>query len=243
MRGAQGLLMALVIGFIFDIPSRFEIGLYTEQFLAAVLGLALFLAFLIFPGFARRDGRVPWIDIAAGAIGLAACWYVAFDYPTLSMTIVYRPPEGIILGSVIVLLVIEAARRTAGTTMVAAVLLLCLYALLGHMLPGEFATRPVDLSRLAVYLGVDTNAIFGAPIHVAAVVVVPFVLMGQVLSRSGGTDYFTDIAMAMMGRYRGGSAKIAVVGSALFGMVSGSAVANVAGVGVVTIPLMKRSGF
>jgi TRAP transporter 4TM/12TM fusion protein len=74
-------------------------------------------------------------------------------------------------------------------------------------------------------------------------VVVPFILLGNVLGRCGGSAFFTDLARAWMGRYRGGSAKVAVVGSAFFGMISGSAVANVAAVGVVTIPLMKRSGF
>jgi TRAP transporter 4TM/12TM fusion protein len=74
-------------------------------------------------------------------------------------------------------------------------------------------------------------------------VVVPFILLGQVLGRCGGSEFFTDLARAWMGRYRGGSAKVAVAGSAFFGMISGSAVANVSAVGVVTIPLMKRSGF
>jgi TRAP transporter 4TM/12TM fusion protein len=81
------------------------------------------------------------------------------------------------------------------------------------------------------------------PLQVGLIVLVPFIIMGQILSRCGGADYFTDLSMALMGRYRGGAAKIAVFGSALFGMISGSAVANVAGVGVITIPLMKRAGF
>jgi TRAP transporter 4TM/12TM fusion protein len=142
-----------------------------------------------------------------------------------------------------VLLVLEATRRTSGLALVVIVLVLCLYALLGFLLPERVATRPVALSRLMVYLGIDTNALLGAALQVVTIVVVPFVIMGQVLNRGGGADYFTDLAMAMMGRYRGGAAKIAVVGSALFGMISGSAVANVAGVGAITIPLMKRSGF
>ena len=75
------------------------------------------------------------------------------------------------------------------------------------------------------------------------VVVVPFIIMGQVLARCGGSDFFADLAAALMGRFPGGAAKIAVVGSAFFGMISGSAVANVASVGTVTIPLMKRAGY
>jgi TRAP transporter 4TM/12TM fusion protein len=113
----------------------------------------------------------------------------------------------------------------------------------GNHLPGVFQSRPVEFTRLLVYLGLDTNALLGGPVSIGITVVIPFILMGQILSRCGGSEFFTDLARAWMGHYRGGSAKIAVVGSAFFGMISGSAVANVSAVGVVTIPLMKRAGF
>jgi TRAP transporter 4TM/12TM fusion protein len=83
----------------------------------------------------------------------------------------------------------------------------------------------------------------GAILAVAIIIVVPFTLMGQVLARTGGSAYFADVAMSAMGGFRGGAAKIAVFGSALFGMISGAAVSNVMAVGIVTIPLMARSGF
>jgi TRAP transporter 4TM/12TM fusion protein len=123
------------------------------------------------------------------------------------------------------------------------VLLLCAHALFGRYLPDTFASRPVDLSRLMVYLAIDTNALLGGPLDIAVRVVTPFVILGHILSRSGGSDFFADLAASMMGTFRGGSAKIAVVGSCFFGMMSGSAVANVASVGTITIPLMKRAGF
>jgi TRAP transporter 4TM/12TM fusion protein len=115
--------------------------------------------------------------------------------------------------------------------------------MLGWMLPEPFTSRPVQLSRLMVYLGIDTNALLGSTLQIAIVVVVPFIIMGQVLTRCGGGDFFADLASALMGRYRGGAGKVAVAGSVLFGTISGSAVANVATVGTVTIPLMKRAGF
>jgi len=83
----------------------------------------------------------------------------------------------------------------------------------------------------------------GSILQVAVLVVIPFTILGQVLARTGGADFFSDLAMSAMWRFRGGAAKIAVVGSALFGMISGSAVSNVLAVGVVTIPAMKKSGF
>ena len=94
-----------------------------------------------------------------------------------------------------------------------------------------------------VYLGLDTNGMIGVILSVAVLIVVPFTLMGQVLGRTGGAAYFADLAMSAMGNFRGGAAKIAVFGSALFGMISGAAVSNVVAVGIVTIPLMSRSGF
>jgi TRAP transporter 4TM/12TM fusion protein len=101
----------------------------------------------------------------------------------------------------------------------------------------------VSPERLVVYVGLDTNSIIGSILAVAVLIVIPFTIMGQVLARTGGAAFFSDLAMSAMGGFRGGSAKIAVVGSALFGMISGSAVSNVVAVGIVTIPAMIRSGF
>jgi TRAP transporter 4TM/12TM fusion protein len=249
----QAALIILVVGWVVDVPGRLGIGLYTEQFLAAVLGVTLALTFLMIPpGGHDADGgtfvgggprRVAWYDVLAAVLGFASCAYIAIHYPVLVTELVYRPVDGVVVATVICALVMEATRRTSGWSLIIIIVGLCVYAMLGWMLPEEIATRPVAMSRLMVYLGIDTNALLGGALQVAAIVVVPFVIMGQVLTRCGGSDYFTDLSMAMMGRFRGGSAKIAVVGSAFFGMVSGSAVANVASVGTITIPLMKRAGF
>lgn len=239
----QTLVVGLVVMWVIDLPGMLDLGIYTEQFIAATLGGSLALVFLLFP--ARRGGAAAWrlLDYACAATGAAACWYLAVFYPALVDELVYLPPEGLAIGTALVLLILEATRRVAGPTLVIVIAVLVAYALLGHMLPGAFATRPVSLGRLVVYLGIDTNAVLGTPLQVAIIVVVPFILMGQILARAGGGDFFTDLSLALMGRMRGGAAKIAVFGSALFGMVSGSAVANVAGVGSITIPLMARAGF
>src|SRR5262245_41618521 len=120
---------------------------------------------------------------------------------------------------------------------------MALYIFLSPYFSGAFQTRPVSPERLLVYLGLDTNGIISAILQVAVIVVIPFTILGQVLARTGGADFFSDIAMSAMGRFRGGAGKIAVVGSGLFGMISGSAVSNVLAVGIVTIPTMIRSGF
>jgi len=231
----QTLLTATVVGWVLDLHRAAGLELYTEQFLVTVLGLAIALCFLI------TQSR--WWDAAAGFGGLAICLYVAWRYPTLVNELTERPLDGILLAAALCLLVLEGTRRMAGFSLVGFTIAGVLYALWGHTLPGVFQARPVEFTRLLVYLGLDTNALLGTSLAIAIVVVIPFILMGQVLGRCGGGEFFTDLAMAWMGRYRGGTAKIAVVGSAFFGMISGSAVANVTAVGVVTIPLMKRAGF
>ena len=190
-----------------------------------------------------RAWAMRWFDWLAAALSLLICLYITVRYEPLTYEIALLPLEGIIGSAILVLLVLEATRRTAGATLVAIILVLVLYVFVGPHLPGDFATRPVTPERLLVYFGLDVNGMIGPLLGVAILIVVPFTLMGQVLGRTGGAAYFADIAMSGMGSFRGGAAKIAVVGSALFGMISGAAVSNVVAVGIVTIPLMVRSGF
>ncbi|OGA21620.1 MAG: hypothetical protein A3I02_00350 [Betaproteobacteria bacterium RIFCSPLOWO2_02_FULL_67_26] len=234
----QALLVACVVGWVLDLQrSLLGLNLYTEQLLLTVLGFALGICFLITPK------RPAWWDLAAAFGGLALCLVLAWRYPQLSDELTTRPLDGILMAAALALLVLEGTRRMAGFSLVGFTLAGVVYAMVGHYLPGIFQARPVEFTRLLVYLNLDTNALLGATLQIGIIVVVPFILLGQLLGRCGGSEFFTDLARAWMGRYRGGSAKVAVVGSAFFGMISGSAVANVTAVGVVTIPLMKRSGY
>ncbi len=110
-------------------------------------------------------------------------------------------------------------------------------------MPGIFYSKSPSWARIASYLYLDSNGMLGLPIDVAAGVVVAFILFGQALYAVGGDKFLTDLALIATGRYRGGPAKVSVVSSALFGTVSGSAVANVVVDGAITIPLMKSTGF
>lgn len=257
MTALRAAIIIVVVAWVLDIPGRLEIALFTEQMLVAVLGLALALTFLTFPLSMGETGdealvhkalgvdksTAGWIDGALAVAALVSCFYVAVRYPSLINELVSRPWYGVLVATVMVLLVFEASRRVTGLSLMLIVLALCAHAMLGWMLPEPFTSRPVDLSRLMVYLGIDTNALLGNTLEIAIIVVVPFIVMGQVLARCGGSDFFSDLAASLMGHFRGGPAKIAVVGSAFFGMISGSAVANVASVGNITIPLMKRAGY
>jgi len=184
-----------------------------------------------------------WFDWAAAAVSLLLCGTIAVRYEALTSEIALMPLEGIVGSAILILLVLEASRRISGLGFVSIIVAMAVYIFISPHFPGEFQTRPVAPERLLVYLGLDINGIISTILQVAVLIVIPFTILGQVLARTGGADFFSDIAMAAMGRFRGGAGKIAVVGSGLFGMISGSAVSNVLAVGIVTIPTMVRSGF
>lgn len=235
----QGLLLGCIVAWVLDLPRQIlGISFYTEQLLAVCLGLGLALSFL-----ARRDRSPHWLEWTGAAASLGICLYITVRYEPLSYELAMLPLEGIVGSAALVFMVLVATARTAGATLVVIILALAAWVFIGPHLPPAFRTLEVSPQRLLVYLGLDVNGMIGAILAVAILIVVPFTLMGQVLARTGGSAYFADLAMSAMGHFRGGAAKIAVVGSALFGMISGAAVSNVMAVGIITIPLMVRSGF
>jgi TRAP transporter 4TM/12TM fusion protein len=235
----QSLLVAAVVIWVLDLPRiLFGIGFYTEQFLTVCLGLTLGLAYIADTSRPRR-----WFDWVAVVASLLLCGYIAARYEKLTLDIAFLPLDGLIVSALLIALIMEASRRTNGWGFVGIIAAIAIYVYISPHLPGDFQTRYVAPARMLVYLGLDINGAIGNILQVAVLIVIPFTILGQVLARTGGADFFADVSMAAMGRFRGGAAKIAVVGSALFGMISGSAVSNVLAVGIVTIPTMVRSGF
>jgi TRAP transporter 4TM/12TM fusion protein len=235
----QSLLVAAVVIWVLDIPRRvFGIGFYTEQFLTICLGLTLALAYI---ADTSRPRNV--LDWAAVIASLALCGYVALRYEHLTLDAAFLPLDTLLVSILLIALIMEASRRTNGWGFVSMIAGIAVYVYISPHLPGDFQTRYVSPARMITYLGLDLNGAIGNILQVAVLVVIPFTILGQVLARTGGADFFADISMAAMGHFRGGAAKIAVVGSALFGMISGSAVSNVLAVGIVTIPTMVKSGF
>lgn len=222
-----------------DVPRSLGLNLYLEQYLAAILGFGLALTFLIRPAF---HATLRWIDPLLSVLGLCAAGYVAIGYPTLVNELVYKPLDGLVVSMVLALLTVEAVRRLTGWGLTAIVILFLLYGLVGHLLPFGMS-RQIFWDRLFIYVAMDTNGLIGLPLMVGATMVFSFIFLGQLLISSGGSTFFNDLALALVGRTRGGAAKIAVISSFLFGSVSGSAVANVAASGGVTLPLMKRAGY
>jgi TRAP transporter 4TM/12TM fusion protein len=227
-----------VVAILAYIAYRFRNPLDIPLLLWAGLALALLWTFL-----ASRRAFARGFDYASAVVSLLLCGYIFVRYEPLTYELAMLPVEGIVGSAILLFLVLEASRRTSGFGFVGIILAMAVYIYISPSLPGDFQTRWVSPERLVAYLGLDVNSMIGAILQVAVLVVIPFTILGQVLARTGGADFFADISMAAMGRFRGGAAKIAVVGSALFGMISGSAVSNVLAVGIVTIPTMIRSGF
>ena len=247
LRAALAVLLTLgSLGWSAQVPSWFGVALFTEQFLSAMLGIALALVYIHYP--ARRGAeraRLPWYDAACGALGFAAGWYVAVVYPVLikQLTGADLPIDALVVSMIFFVLCIEGLRRTVGYSLVVIVLIFVGYALIGHLVPGGLQTRRVGFGQLITYLSLDTSALMGLAMVVGTTIVLTFVFFGQLLLSSGGSTFFNDVSLLLMGRYRGGSAKIAITASSLFGSVSGVAVSNIVATGVVTIPMMKRAGF
>ncbi len=246
-RRIQAALAALLIvgsiSWSLDLFRAVGLVLFAEQFVAAAYGLGLALTFLRFRAGGRADKTAePWYDWGCVALSLAACGYVTAKFPELTALAGTVTAPLVALSAILTLLTIEAVRRTLGWSLVVILLAIAGYVLVGHLVPGQLQTRNVELGELLVYLNLDNNGLLGLILQITVIVIIPFVLMGQLLMRSGGSGFFNDFAISLMGRYRGGAAKMAVLGSSLFGMISGIAAANAVAVGVVTIPLMKRSG-
>ncbi|MFH1123150.1 MAG: TRAP transporter fused permease subunit, partial [Pseudomonadota bacterium] len=236
----------IILGALWILDVYFYFGLtpMIKQYIGSFLGLSLGGVFLTIPFRKGRSIRkVPWYDWILFALGLIVGFYVALFYPSILYVVNLETPTRVVLGCITIVLVIEALRRIIGWVMVVITCLFLLYAPLANFFPGMLEGKPIPWGQLFNYLYLDANAILGIPISVASTIILAFILLGHGLSVTGGSKFFMDLSTALMGRYRGGPAKMAVAASSLFGTISGAAVANVVTTGIITIPLMKRAGF
>lgn len=238
------LLVVVSVAWAADLYRKIGLVLFMEQYVAIILAIAFLLLFFGVPARKGMPRTVPpWYDILAGLIGFTAAGYIALRFVELGTQMFFAPLDGLLASAAVIVLSLEGIRRTVGWPLVITVLVFVAYGMLGHLIPGVMSARETEPLQLVYYLGFDSNAILGTALMIAATIVIAFVLFGNLLDATGGGDFFNDISIATMGRYRGGSAKIAVVSSALFGTISGSAVANVVSGGIVTIPMMIRAGY
>lgn len=212
---------------------------------ALSLAFAMVLTFLLFPHNKKTTRTsLPWYDMVLIVLSLVGCLYVFVGY---ERWVVFRPgittTVEIVLAITTILLLFEAGRRSMGIALSLVAICFLLYALFNNYLPGFLQGRGYPLSRLAGQIYLSSEGIWGLPMGVAATVIISFVIFGQFISISGAGDFFLNIAFSLLGRTRGGTAKAALVSSALFGSINGSTAANVVTTGVITIPLMKSEGY
>lgn len=231
--------------YVLQVFTVLDVFIYSGTHNAIFLAVILTLVFLLVPASnkAPRD-RVPWYDWLLIVISLAGCLYLAVNYERILMyggadiTVVE-----VILGLATVGVLVEAARRTTGWAMVLVALFFLVHGKFAYLFPGPLHAHEFSWQRLTNYIYLSDQGVFGSVLGIAATTIMVFVLFGGFLSATGGAKFFLDFALALMGHVRGGAAKVAIVGSALLGTITGSPVANVGIMGSITIPLMKSIGY
>jgi TRAP transporter 4TM/12TM fusion protein len=208
------------------------------------LSFAFLLAFATFPALKSSPrNRIPILDWILMILGLTAASYLLLFYKEISLRPGLPTQLDIAVSFVGVVLLLEAARRAVGPALAAIAALMIVYIFVGPWLPGMLGHKGASLSRVASQMWLSSEGIFGVALGVSTSVVFLFVLFGSLLEKAGAGNYFIQLAFAMLGTYRGGPAKAAVVASGLTGMISGSSIANTVTTGTFTIPLMKRVGY
>ena len=215
-----------------------------ESFVTIYLGVTLALIFLFYRGTGRaprhRPSVMDWL-LALGALTVTAEYTIQYEPRFIER---FSEPDALDLaaGAVMIVLALEAARRVIGSFLPVLSLSLVIYALAGPVLPEGLAYPGIEWADMVGYI-YSPEGIYGSITRVFASFVFLFIILGTMLEQSGGRMLFVDLPLTLIGWMRGGAAKVAVVASALFGMISGAAAANVVSTGTLTIPLMKRSGF
>ncbi len=246
-RFTQGLFIAIpLVGcfFIMDVPFYLEWEILREQYYGLILALILPCTFLLVPMSkkAPRDS-IPWYDFILAILGIVIGLYIAIFYKQIALEMGTVTPDRVILGTIAIVLILEASRRVTNWILASFGLFFLLFPHFAFLLPEIFSGSSIPFPDQVNYLFLEPNGMLSIIFGVAAIIVLAFVLFGNLLFSIGGGAFITNIAMSVFGRFRGGPGKMAVVASSLFGTVSGVAVANVATTGVVTIPLMKRIGY
>jgi TRAP transporter 4TM/12TM fusion protein len=190
-----------------------------------------------------RHRRIPLLDLLLAAAAAYCSLYIVIDYEGIVTRYGVPNTEDIVTGIVLVILLLEAARRTIGPALPVIATCFIVYAFLGPYMPDLIAFKGVSLNRFVGQMTMSTEGIYGIPLDVSATIVFLFVLFGAMLDKAGAGHYFIQLALSLLGRFKGGPAKAAIMGSGLTGLVSGSSIANIVTTGTFTIPMMKKVGY
>jgi TRAP transporter 4TM/12TM fusion protein len=214
-----------------------------QRLIHVIFGFSLI--FLLFPlSSKQRRDRLSWDGYLLVGLLLYISLYVVMNFVARADQVGLEPPlYELILGGLLIFLTLEASRRTTGWSLAIFCAGSLIYARFGEWLPDVLGHPNYSLERIISGLFMTTEGIYGALTGIASTFIFLFVLFGTFMQESGAGSFFFGLASSLFGHVRGGPAKIAVVASSLFGMISGSAMANVSAVGQITIPMMKRAGY
>ena len=209
-----------------------------EKRLTAFIACVIIMGYMTYPASKHhvRHNYIPWFDYVLMIVGAASFFYYCFTYDSLVMVLTSASkitPLQIAVGIIGVLCLMELCRRCVGVPILCVAAALIIYT---------FAIG-TPLKRVLYTLFYTTSGVMGTPIQVCAKYIVVFIIFGAFLERTGIAAFFIDLANSLVGRFSGGPAKVAVISSALCGMVSGSSVGNTVTTGSVTIPMMKKTGY
>jgi TRAP transporter 4TM/12TM fusion protein len=214
---------------------------------AVFLSGMMTLAFLTVGASANSDTeQVPWYDFAMSLLSLASgIYFFAIADDEVQRISLLFPLDSwhLVFGTIICVLTLELTRRTTGLGLTAIVLIFVIYNMFGHRLSGVLSHGYIDYNHFLDIMVYTTDGIMGLPSRVAATYAFMFVMFGTFLYYAKGSDFFYDFASAISGRQVGGPAKIAVISSGMYGMISGSPTSDVVTTGAITIPMMKRLGY
>ena len=242
----DGILTAVLVCFaIFQVWANLTGTLGAVKLRAAHVMVLLPLAFLLYPTYRKERRTRSWMpawDVLLSVAAIFCFAYILRRYDSLARTGRLNSMD-VWVGIVCLVLSFEAARRTSGNLAVIALVFLSYFAVWGRYVPGVFGTAAFPLKRIVKSLVWDTIGILGTGSGVSATYIFIFVLFGAFLKYSGFSQFINDISLTLVGRTPGGPAKVSVIASAMMGMINGSAIANVATTGTITIPLMKKTGY
>lgn len=211
------------------------------------LGFALLLSFAIYkPSKKVVQNKIPWYDVIAMILVVISFSYFSFNGTEISAKLSYVMPLTtweVIIAALSLILILEGTRRVVGNALVIIMIVFLIYGFFGHLLTGALSHREFNTMWIMDHLFYTTTGVFSTPLGVSATFIFLFILFGKFLEVSGAGQFFINLSVAAMGKYRGGPAKTAIIGSSILGTISGSAVANTVTTGSFTIPLMKKTGY
>ena len=224
----------------------FNVIVNTDQARFIHLAFAMFLSALAFPLFKSSPRRaIPWYDWALAALGATSCLYLLVFKDDIAVRAGIPGPGDLIAASVGMIVLGIAVYRALGLPLVVVASVFVMYVFFGHseLLPDAIRWKGASFGKAMWHYWIQTEGVFGVALGVSASMIFLFVLFGAILEKAGAGNYFIKFSFSLLGHFRGGPAKAAVVASAMSGIYSGSSIANTVTTGTFTIPLMKRTGF